>query len=182
MTRRGRRIFGLFGLAFGSLFLFVGLGVMGAAIHRGLKQKATSDWPTVKGEILSTKLTKPDNNSADSPLIYEFGFKGGVYRSTRVAFIDRTNIGYNDWIQLANGLPKEGPVTVYYNPEDPNESVLVAGDVTPSWDGLGFGAMFAGFAAFWMTGWWGISNWLPDRLSREAIAQNENASGGAPIP
>lgn len=180
MTKKGRRIFGFFGLAFGSLFLIVGLGVMGAAAKRGLKQKATSDWPSVEGKIVSTELRKSNDKGADSPLMYEFDLEGRIYRSTRVAFIDRSNIDYNDWIQLANGLPREGSVTVYYDPENPNESVLIAGDVKASWVGLGFGAIFGGFAAFWMTAWWVMSNWLPDRLSRETTTQNESEQDVAP--
>lgn len=180
MSKNGRRIIGFFGLAFGSLFLMVGLGVMGAAVKRGLKQKATSGWPSVEGTIISTELTKSDDDGAESPLLYEFELNGAVFRSTRVAFIDRSNIDYNDWIQLANGLPRDGTIAVYHNPENPNESVLIAGDVKASWDGLGFGAVFGGFAAFWMTAWWGMSNWLPDRLSTKIIAQNENDQGVGP--
>jgi len=179
MTKKGRRIFGVFGLAFGSIFLIIGLGVMGAAAKRGLKQRATSDWPSLEGTIVSTDLRKSDENGAESPLMYEFDLNGKIYRSTRVAFIDRSNIDYNDWIQLANGLPREGAVTVYYDPEQPNESVLISGDVKASWGGLGFGAIFGGFAAFWMTAWWVMSNWLPDRLSKETTTESEAEPGVA---
>jgi hypothetical protein len=153
---------------------------MGAAVKRGLKQKATSGWPTVEGTILSTELKNSDDNGADSPLMYEFQLNGATYRSTRVAFIDRSNIDFNEWIQLANGLPRDGSITVYYHPDNPNESVLVAGDVKASWDGMGFGALFAGFATFWMTGWWGMSNWLPDRLSKETVTQNNSEQDVTP--
>jgi len=106
--------------------------------------------------------------------MYEFDVNGGVYRSSRVAFIDRANIDYQDWLQLANGLPKEGAITVYYNPDDPNESVLKAGNAAISWSGVGFGALFGGFATFWMIAWWCMSNWLPDRLMREVTLPEED--------
>jgi hypothetical protein len=76
------------------------------------------------------------------------------------------NIRFNDWIQLANGLPESGRVKVFYNPDDPGESVLISGNARQSWDGIGFGAIFSGFAAVWMTFWWLMSNWLPDRFEK----------------
>lgn len=155
MTKKGRRLVGLFGLAFGSLFLVAGLAVMASAARRGLKQRATVQWPTVAGSLLSTDFNRDSKGEGESPLTYKFIVDGKIYRSTRVAFTDRTNMDYNDWVQLANGMPDEGEVTVHYNPDEPGESVLIAGDVEASWEGLEFGALFAGFAAFWMAAWWG---------------------------
>jgi hypothetical protein len=165
-AKSGRRIIGFFGLAFGSLFLIFGLGLICAAAKLGFKQSATSAWPSVEGKILSNKLRKSDDIGADSPLMYEFQVNGVSYRSTRIFYIAPSSIDYSEWIQLANGFPREGSITVYYRSDNPNESVLVSGAVKASWNGLGSGALFAGFAAFWMTAWWGMSNWLPDRLSK----------------
>lgn len=169
MSKKGRRIFGLFGLAFGSIFLLIGLAVMGAGIRRGLKQRATEAWPKIEGEIISMQTGMTGKDGPSSTVTYRFDLAGKIYRSSRIAYIDRQNIEYNDWLQLANGLPDSGRVTVYYDPRDPGESVLISGNAKQSWSGIGTGALFAGFAAVWMTFWWVMSNWLPNRLERETI-------------
>jgi hypothetical protein len=166
LTRGGRRFFSYLGLALGSLFLLVPIVIMASALQRGWKQKFTVEWPTVRGTIIAKQLTKSRNHPADSPLTYEFFLDGKVYRSTRVAFVDSSNLTYDEWLQLADGLPPEGSVTVHYNPEDPNESVLVTGSHKVTWSEISSVAGMAGFAIFWMIGWWGMSNWLPDRLEK----------------
>jgi len=169
MSRKGRRVIGGFGVMFGSLFLLLGLFAIGSGLKRGIKQRNTADWPSVQGRILSLSVDRPENHGAESPLMYEYEVDGKVYRSTRVAYVDKPNLEFNEWIQLANGLPKDGTVAVYFDPEDPNESVLKAGEHAASWEGVKSGSLFAGFAAIWVTLWWGMSNWLPDRLSREVV-------------
>lgn len=166
LTKGWRRIFGYFGLAFGSIFLLVPIVIMASALQRGWKQKFTAEWPTVRGTVIAKQLTKSRNHPADSPLTYEFFLEGKVYRSTRVVFVDSKNLTYDEWLQLAKGLPPEGDVTVHYNPQDPNESVLVTGSHKATWSEISSVAGLAGLAIFWMIGWWGMSNWLPDRLEK----------------
>lgn len=166
LTRGGRRFLGYFGLAFGSFFLLVALVITGSALKRGWKQKSTAKWPAIEGIIISKQFTKSSNRWADSPLTYEFFLDGKVYRSTRVAFVDKQILSYEDWLQLANGLPQKGNITVYFNPADPNESVLVTGSHKAGWSEISSASIMAGFAIFWMIGWWGLSNWLPDRLEK----------------
>jgi hypothetical protein len=161
---RGRfRFFGYFGLTIGACFLLVPLVIMAFAVQRAWKQKLTTEWPSIKGTIIAKQLTKSRNRSADSPLTYEFFLQGKVYQSTRVAFVDSRNLTYDEWLQLADGLPSQGDVTVHYNPADPKESVLVTGMHNVTWSEISSVAGMAGFATFWMIGWWSVLHWLPDR-------------------
>jgi|GEM_PF-2061579 len=166
LTRGGRRFFSYLGLAFGAFFLLVPIIIMASALLRGCKQKFTVEWPTVRGTIIAKQLTKSRNRPADSPLTYEFFLDGKVYHSTRVAFVDSRNLTYDEWLQLAHGLPPEGDVTVHYNPADPNECVLVTGSHKATWSEITSVAGMAGFSIFWMIGWWGMLKWLPDRLEK----------------
>jgi Protein of unknown function (DUF3592) len=171
LSKKGRRIFGVFGVAFGSLFLVAGIGVMYAALNRGLNQRSTSSWFQTPGTVLEFNSKRAENEKRSSPIAYRYEVDGKTYRSDRVAFVDKNNIDYNDWLRLVNGLPESGAIQVFYNPQNPEESVLKTGDYSTSWDGLGFGAGFAGFAAFWMVGWWAMSNWLPDKLQKETVVR-----------
>jgi len=169
LSPKGRKIFGCFGLAFGSLFLAVGLWVMWQAWQRDRDQTATDGWPSVEGRIVRFSQTKDEHRPAHSPLLYEFSISGATYRSTQIALVDAENLDYQDWIALANRLPSEGRVTVYYDPADPSRSVLKSGSLKVSSHGIKFGMVFAGFAAIWMTVWWTMAVWLPNRLSKEII-------------
>jgi hypothetical protein len=174
LGRKGRRVLGCFGLAFGSLFLGIGLFICVAALSRSWKQHNTAGWKSVPGEVISVNVKFTEEKMPESPMLYSYTVDGKVYRSTRAAYVDVKNLSYNDWLALINGLPQKGPVTVYYNPAEPEESVLRAGKYANSSHGLGLGAMFAGFAAVWMAFWWGMSNWLPSRLERS----RKSDSGG----
>ena len=167
---RGRKMFGCFGLAFGSLFLVVGLWVMWQAWQRDRDQTATGGWSSTEGRIVAFNRTKDEGRPAESPLLYEFSVSGATYRSTQIALVDAKNLDYQDWIALANGLPSDGIVTVYYDPSDPSRSVLKPGTLKISSHGFKLGMLFAGFASIWMALWWTMSVWLPSRLSEETIS------------
>lgn len=167
ITPKGRKVMGCFGVVFGSLFLAIGLWVVAQAWLRGREQASTAGWPATEGQILSFNTVKDKERLAHSPLLYEFTVSGAVYRSTQVAMVDAINLDYQEWIALANRLPVEGKVKVYYDPSDPSRSVLKPGPLDVSYNGMKFGLGFAGFAAIWMTLWWVMGVWLPDRLSKE---------------
>ena len=58
MSPAARKKFGCFGVAFGSLFLLVGLFVMSVGIKNGMKQMDTSSWLSVDGVIISNNFNK----------------------------------------------------------------------------------------------------------------------------
>ena len=164
LSKSGRRVFGCFGLAFGSLFLVVGLGFMLTIAYRGLAQRNTEDWSKTEGEVLEVNTQRDEDDPRSSPLTYKYTVDDKIYRSDTVVFVDAENLEYDDWLGLADGIAEIGAVDVYYDPANHSDSVLRPGDAPESWNGLGFGGLFAGFAAFWMAAWWGMTNWLPDKL------------------
>ena len=177
MSPAARKKFGCFGVAFGSLFLLVGLFVMSVGIKNGMKQKGTSSWLSVDGVIISNNFNKRNKESKSiGPLSYKYYIDGLAYYSDRVVFVDLKNLDHSDWLQLANGLPeikpeandKEIKVSVYVNPANYDESVLKSGYQSISWRGVGFGAAFSGFALFWMTAWWFMSTIIPKWLENKS--------------
>ncbi|MEO1527155.1 MAG: DUF3592 domain-containing protein [Planctomycetota bacterium] len=162
--KSARRAFGYFGLAFGSLFVLVGIGVTISIAMRGFAQRATSGWTQTQGQIIDLEVKFDESHLRSSPLLYKYEVQGNVYRSTTVVLVDAMNLDYETWLGLANGLPESGKVDVFYNPMEPSQSVLRTGDAPESWNKFWFGGLFATGAALWMTTWWGLSNWLPDLI------------------
>ena len=173
ISKSGRKVFGCFGLAFGSLFLVVGIGLMVSITLRGFAQRSTSSWTKTQGEIVNVNTEFNEDRDRASPITYKYDIDGNVYRSNTVVFVDAQNLEYEAWLGLGDGIPENGNVDVFYNPNDRSESVLRTGDATESWNGFWFGGLFAGFAAIWMTAWWGMSNWLPDKLESLKSANGE---------
>jgi hypothetical protein len=171
LSPKGRKIFGCFGVAVGSLFLVLGLTVIWQAWQRDRAQAATGSWPSIEGKVVAFNRMKDGDSPAKSPLLYEFSVSGAIYRSTQIALVDAKNLEYQEWMALANRLPSEGAVTVYYDPTDPSRSVLKPGRLKVSSHGMQFGLYFAGFAAIWMTIWWSGTVWLPNMLSKEMITK-----------
>ena len=107
-SRSGRRVFGCFGLVFGSFFPMAGLGMMISISYRALCQRSTTSWVKTQGEIVKIALDNPKEDRKSSPLTYKYKIDGRVYRSNVIVFVDEQNLGYDDWIKLADGLPEAG--------------------------------------------------------------------------
>jgi hypothetical protein len=173
-----RRVFGLFGVIFGSLFVVVGLFVMSIGIRNGYRQMATEHWRAVDGTLVSKSLEgRTKTNKSQSPVTYKYTVDQLEYFSDRVLYADLQNLDYGEWASLANGLPQSGTVTVYVNPSNPQESVLRKGAQPLSWQGVGIGALVTGFILAWMATWWGMTNVLPNLLEKRRAAQQAEKPG-----
>lgn len=145
------RLVGCAVLSFTLILFLSGIALLSFTYHRAHLQASSADWPSVEGRIIAF-TTEKGERGGKSPLAYEFDVSGKTYRSTQVVFIDSTNIQYEDWLSLANDLPKEGAVTVYYDPADPGRSVLKKGAHPASSGDLTFGWIFTGGSALFLLG------------------------------
>ncbi len=118
-SQRTRRAIDFFGLAFGSLFLLVGLFVISIGVRNGLKQLSTSSWRDIEGTVLEKRLTgRAEEHNDFSPVSYSYFIDGAPYHSDRVLYTNLRNLENNQWMQLANGIPDSGRVTVFVNPDN----------------------------------------------------------------
>ena len=112
--------------------IFAGAGVMLIAV--GLtsyeKTKSTESWPTTTGVVRTSGIRRHNDEGTIryAPEVeYQYSVDGeqytsGVIRSEIfVHFNDE-----NEARQFLRGYPPEGKVLVYYNPDNPKESVLQA--------------------------------------------------------
>ena len=116
--------------------LFVGGGVFMIYLGRQSQKKAdaSQNWPSVNGTIQDVKAAKNYHTGADddinvetySPkLRYSYSVGGTEYSSDKIAFgYGKT---FNSELAALASIQKYSQgsmVTVYYNPENPNEAVL----------------------------------------------------------
>ncbi len=93
--------------------------------------KASLDWPTVSGTVLSSQVDE-DYDSEDGytyypRVTYQYNVDGQVYESDRV-FFGADNTPEEDAYAIVAQFPAGSMVTVYYNPDKPKQSVLMPGD------------------------------------------------------
>gem|GEM_PF-6232007 len=97
----------------------------------GIQQQAeTARWPTVSGTIL--ELDVPRVN-AQSLLRYSYVVDGEQYEATRSCEKVAANI---ELVELVSDADVGDPIDVYFNPDKPEESVLIPGVKFASWFGL----------------------------------------------
>lgn len=119
----------LFGIFFG-----LALGALAAWSIRRSQQsrRASRDWLTTDGQIVESRVEQKNLGSGDRPgilfaprIAYEYSVNGHTHQSERVAF---SAVVWSLAPQAAQTkcarYPSGAQVTVYYNPERPEEAVL----------------------------------------------------------
>lgn len=116
----------------GGLFVLVlgGLGVYLIIHSQRSKQKAAKSqtWPRVKGVITETRISSQEHNETlrYTPVVvytYEVGDK--IYESRQITFGSGVEFGSRQKAaEYLADYPVDGEVSVYYNPEKPDEAVL----------------------------------------------------------
>ena len=129
--------------------LFVGGGVFMIYLGRQSQKKAdaSQNWPSVNGTIQDVKAAKNYHSGADddinvdtySPkLRYSYTVEGAGYSSDRIAFgYGKTFNSESAALASLQKYSRGSVVTVYYNPENPNEAVLERRNVRQVWGLVG---------------------------------------------
>lgn len=115
---------GLIALFFGGLGLFL-------IIHaQRSKQKAmqSQSWPVAKGIITQTDIRAQEHDETIRyvPVVrYTYEVVGMIYEGKRVSFGSDMEFGSRQKAaEYLTAFPLDTEVSVYYNPEKPNEAVL----------------------------------------------------------
>ena len=136
-------------------FIFVVVGAIAAlfGIHGIIKAKASVDWPSSPGRIVSSTVEShrstgdsgPRSTTYHAEISYEFSIEGTTFNGNRVAYGDYGSNYPSHARRIANRYPKGKSVTVYYMPENPKECLLEPGLKAQAWILPGLGLIF--FAA-----------------------------------
>jgi hypothetical protein len=126
-------------LIVGSCFVLVGVVTATFFVYRIFQGVASSQWPFVIGELESTDLKEiiykgRDNyGTADqaSAWVVNFRYSYSVldkkYDGSRVTYSDGINKTSRALHRLQKKYQGKSLIQVYYNPKNPNESVLIPG-------------------------------------------------------
>ncbi len=123
------------GAGCGGLFALIGLMILGFGIREYFKAQASTGWPSVEGVVLRSEMDVDHSSSSSggssttygADVAYEYQ-QGGTRRTgDRVEFGEISTGDSSDAQQVLDRYPVGREVTVYYNPEDPADSVLEPG-------------------------------------------------------
>jgi len=124
-------------------FIIVGLAITAFGWRGFQKGKANQQWPSITGQISSTTLT-----SAENDLLPDIRFSytvDGKHYEGRVEFPPGTMPMPGFASAQLEKYPAGSPVTVHYNPQQPEQATLEPGRANDDWlilaMGIGFTAI-----------------------------------------
>ncbi len=135
-------------LGFTGSVMLLALLAIGVYANDIISADRASSWPTSEGTVIYSEATRGCGNGlAFWPKVrYQYAVAGQDYTSDNLVF---GNIGCGpetDAVTIARQFPLHANVTVHFNPDNPQEAVLVAGKVLEdTWVGID---VFASLLAF----------------------------------
>ena len=125
-------------LFIGWAFIVMGVSAFLLLTNSLIKAAASSHWPSVLGKLQSSEIkrvTVSNRRGANrAPIggdmtnfLYSYEVNGQSYSSKRVTFSDYITKTKNALDTLVRESEKKDLIDVYYNPENPKESVLIPG-------------------------------------------------------
>ncbi len=121
----------------------IGLGIWGWGVLTNAR--ASEAWPTVEGRVVRSDIDEQFDEEGDSyvPQIdYEYTVDGLEYENDRVRFGQNSYSSRRRAEEETGRYPVGRRVEVYYEPGNPENSVLEPGASLGSYLGVSLGAMF----------------------------------------
>ncbi|MBK1789619.1 DUF3592 domain-containing protein [Persicirhabdus sediminis] len=135
----------LFGVLFGSVFFFIGLGVFYGVGLKGWQQGvAAKSWQETPCRVIWSKVrthSGDDSTTYSVDVFYRYQWDGQSYRSNRYDFSSSSSSGYDAKRALADRYKKGSEHTCLVNPAEPWISVIDPDG--GHWFGFIFGGIFA---------------------------------------
>ena len=120
------------------IFILVGGLVAYIGIRDLLFARASLDWLTTEGKIISSSVERKidrdrDSSTYQAEIQYEFAVNGVTYSGTRVAFGEHGSNNSTHAKDIVFRYPKGSSVTVYYSESDPDTCLLEPGVQAQVW-------------------------------------------------
>lgn len=139
------RVFPWVTVLFASLFIWIG-------IDQVQKATASEEWPSVQGTVRSSGVREETSSSGSrrsssttyhASVVYDYQVGGQAYQGERISYGEYGTGDSGRAQKIAAGYPEGAEVRVYYQPDDPQESVLEPGTGGVPWFFLAMGSAFA---------------------------------------
>lgn len=120
------------GFLVGLLFLVIGVVIFFLALRDYRTAKASAAWPSTEGSITKTHIRIDDRGETSETyhpeITYAYSVLGSPYQGTRTVIgATRSYSSRRKAEAFLAGYPIGMKVTVHYDPEKPDQSVLEAG-------------------------------------------------------
>ncbi len=116
---------------FPAIFILVGGITVYLGISDMLLAKASNGWPNTQGAISASEMEyhrdSDGGGTYHARILYDYEVFGVLYSNDRIAYGDYGSSNPSHARSIVNRYSKQLPVTVYYQPEHPQESVLETG-------------------------------------------------------
>jgi hypothetical protein len=150
LPRWARLFLGIVGM-----LLLIGSPVVLFATYRNYSSaNASEKWPSVDGVITQSSLETMGfgrKQTFKAKIEYQYQVNGRGYRASRVKFVDTTGSSESAAQSVASKYPVNSAQKVYYNPDDPSNSVLEPGASAGSVVMLAMGPLAViGFGTFFV--------------------------------
>ena len=117
------------------IFLIVGVLLGGFLLWQLIKGMKAKNWPTAQGRVIdsrvSTSVSYDDDGDRSTTygaeISYSYDIDGYEYRGNRRSFADYSSSNRRRAEKIIARFAPGVDVPVYYNPEDPEKSVLEPG-------------------------------------------------------
>ena len=126
-------------------FILIGLVTLYMGVKDLGKAAESAQWPSVEGTILHSSLDVhhgDDSTTYSAEVMYTYEVEGTVYSSNRLKFGYARTGNPSDAQKIVNSYPIDSQVIVYFDPAQPEESVLVPGRTASAYFLPGFGLVF----------------------------------------
>lgn len=115
-----------------TVFLAIGAALLYSTIKARLKVDAARQWPVTKAAVLTSEILEDYTRTATgtvnptyTPAVnYEYQVAGQKFTNARVVF-GKIKFPFLEASDVLTHFPVGAEVDVYYNPEDPADSVLL---------------------------------------------------------
>lgn len=112
------------------VLLVFGVVLGGVGMMRYNTAQASTEWPTVTGTVTSSRVqtTSRDGRNEYMPRVqYSYGVEGRSFTGTRITASDEYQKNRGSAEDILVRYPSGASVAVFYDPQDPANSVLAQG-------------------------------------------------------
>ncbi|HSY53977.1 MAG TPA: DUF3592 domain-containing protein [Opitutaceae bacterium] len=150
------------GVIIGAAFAIIGAGVAVYGIGEVKKARATMNWPSTQGRVIRSEIVRYPASKIDQPdtygpaVEYEYVSNGRKLTGNNISFgvtgASESNHGFAD--DYVAKYPAGKAINVFFDPANPQESVLERGASGKTYISLGIGLIFVITGCFFTVIFW----------------------------